>query len=178
VAVLGDNTQGVDSFPCSGDRALVTALTAVDSGSINSAYAYFDPGSSAGMNAKVILHQHDGTDPTALVAVSSSLAVPSGGGLVGPFTMSGSFSAGLLAVGIVADNYEAQLQEDLYVTGFTTQMANGTYSFASPPASWPGTDGTYASVQLNVWIDYTPSGGGGSILIPKQSSRIARLLSF
>ena len=32
-------------------------------------------------------------------------------------------------------------------------MANGTYSFASPPSSWPGTDGTYDG-PVCVWCDY------------------------
>lgn len=165
MAILGDNTQGADAFPCNSDRALVTKVTAVEAGTITEAWAYFDAGSTAGMSAKVILHQHNGTNPAALVAASSSLAVPAGGGLVGPFTMSGSFAAEVLAIGIVADNFQGQIQEDGGLSGQTTQMANGTYSFASPPAIWPGTDGNYGTVRVNVWIVYTVGGGGGPSIV-------------
>ena len=39
------------------------------------------------------------------------------------------------------------------VTPHSVAMANGTYSYASPPSSWPGTDGTYDG-PVCIWCDY------------------------
>ena len=38
-------------------------------------------------------------------------------------------------------------------------MAYGTFDYATPPASWPGTDGSY-SVGLDVYVTYDVAGSG------------------
>lgn len=161
MAILGDNSVGSDDFPCSGDRALLQKVTATEAGNINSGHAYFDPSSTAGTSCKVCLYTDTGSGPGTQVAVSSAAAVPAGGGLVN-FTMSGSFNATSYYLGIVANGFNSRVQDDGGLSGQDMQMANGTFSYASPPASWPGTDGSYDTIRLNVYLDYTPSGGAAS----------------
>ena len=160
MAILGDNTQGAAQFPDSEDRALLQLVTATEAGTINSGHAYFGASSTAGMNAKVCLYTDAGGIPGTQVAVSSAASVPAGSGLVN-FTMSGSFTATTYYLGIVADGFYAYLSEDDGLSGQDLQMANGTFSYASPPGSWPGTDATYTNARINVYLDYTAGGGGG-----------------
>ncbi len=173
MAILGDNTQGGSTNPGSSNRALLSRVTAVEAGTINAAYAYFGSASTAGANGKVLLYTDTGSGPGTLVAASSSLALPAGGGLVGPFTMSGSFGAGDHFLGIVYDNFQSNISTDNGLSGVSTQMANGTLSFSSPPASWPGTDITYSDVRVNVYLDYTASGGGGPTITVQPSNQSA-----
>ena len=64
-------------------------------------------------------------------------------------------------LGVVADSFEAYYAKD--ASGIDSLMANGTFSYASPPSSWPGTDGTYSG-GMNVYVTFTE--GGGGLLIP------------
>lgn len=171
MAILGDNSQGSAQFPNSEDRALLQKVTATEAGNINSAHAYFGASSTTGTSAKVCLYTDAGGIPGTQVAVSSAVAVPAGSSLVN-FTMSGSFTATTYYLGIVANDFPAYLSEDDGLSGQDLQMANGTFSYASPPASWPGTDATYTNARINVYLDYTASGGGGGVVGPLTSGHL------
>lgn len=153
MAILGDNTQGGDTFPGSGDRAILTRFTATEAGTINSAGAYFVR-TGAGENAKVIMYTNNAGIPGTLVAASSGSAITASG--LTTFAMTGSFSAGLYFIGVVFDGGSGgsvDVSEDAVGTE-VTEMANGTFSYASPPASWPGSDASYV-VRVNAYVDYS-----------------------
>lgn len=159
MAILGDNTAGSEVDPGSADRAWLNRFTATEGGTINSAGAYFASSSTSGASCKVVMYTAAGANtPGTLVAASSGSSVPSGGGLV-TFTMSGSFSAADYFIGIVSSDFQADLQIDTSLSGMQSVLANGTLSYASPPASWPGTDSSSSAERVNVYIDYTAGGG-------------------
>jgi hypothetical protein len=45
------------------------------------------------------------------------------------------------------------------LTGMVTRMANGTFSYATPPGAWPGTDISYDATRVNAAIEYTAASG-------------------
>lgn len=154
---LGDDTQGVDSFPNNGDRCIVSKFTATETGTIVSAHAYFDATGTAGSSCKFLFFNHAAGVPTTLIASSAGVAIPAGGGLVN-FTLSGSFSAGDYYLGIVCNSFESRTSEDSGLTGQDFQRAE-PYSYASPGA-WPGTAASSTTVRLNVYITYSVTGVG------------------
>lgn len=158
---VGDTTQGASSNPGNGDRCLVTLFTAAEAGTIVGAQAYFAASSSSGSSAKVVMYTNSSGVPGTLVAASSGTAVPAGGGLV-TFTMSGSFSAADYFIGVVYSDFQANVSTDDGLSGMNTDMANGTLSYSSPPASWPGTDIEYTTSRVNAAVEYTTAGGGGA----------------
>ncbi len=53
----------------------------------------------------------------------------------------------------VPDNFQADIAKSNTLAQGQTIMANNTYSYASPPSTWPGTDGTYDG-PVCIWCDY------------------------
>ena len=161
---FGDTTAGSGSFPASTDRALVDRFSLIESATLMYGYIYFDA-SSTGGNCKFIIMEDDGGDePAGVLAVSSGVAVPNGGGWV-QFPLSGSLAAGDYWIGGVSDNFTHWFgEDDPGGSAPDVKMANGTFSYATPPSGWPGTDGSYSSVGLNAYVEY--STGGGSALAP------------
>lgn len=154
--ILGDNTQGGSTNPGSDNRALLTRFTAAEDGTLNRGYAYFGAASSAGSSAKVLLYSDTGTAPGTLIAASPGASVPAGGGLVDCGAMSGSIVNGTSYwIGVVYSDFQANVSVDDSLTGMATHMANGSLSYASPPASWPGSDITYTNIRVNAYVDYT-----------------------
>jgi len=156
---LGDTVQGVDSFPCSGDRALLSQFTAAEDGTVIGWQAYFDPTSTAGSAIKFLLFTDNAGAPGTLVASSAGTAVPAGGGL-----LSGALSGALVSgaaywLGIVANSFQSRLSEDI---GGVNYVRREGFSYASPPATWPGTDASGA-LTFSVAVEYSVGGGGGDI---------------
>ena len=163
MATFGDTTPGSAGFPNSGDRALASKYTLSEGATLNTAYAYIHSG-SAGGNAKVLIYSDGGANPGTLIAASAGAAI-TGVGWMSCGAISGSLVAGdyyLVFVGD-ANSYPSYIGDD-NGSGPNLLMANGTLSYASPPSSWPGTDADYGPAGVNVYIDYTASGGG---LIPR-----------
>lgn len=160
MAILGDSTAGGDDFPCNGDRCLVGKFTSDGSGgAVSEAHFMFSSASTAGTNAKFVLLADAAGVPSTVLATSAGVAVPAGGGTV-DFSISYTLAASTdYWIGAVTDNFQAKWQGDS--SGGTTDMANGTFSYTTPPATWPGTDGSY-SIQVNAWLVYAAGGGGGS----------------
>lgn len=161
MAILGDNSEGTAAFPGTGDRAIVTRFTASASGTSGTGYAYFDAASIAGSSAKLIIYSNVAGAPATLIGVSAGAVVPAGGGLINLGAITATIvNAVEYFVGVVWSDYQSNVSNDDVGTE-DTEMANGTLSYASPPATWPGTDVTYG-IRINAWIDYTESGGGAT----------------
>lgn len=159
MAILGDNTQGASNSGGGADRAWLCKFTASEAGTINSAGAYFDASSIAGASMKVLIYTFASANtPGTLVAASSGATVPAGGGLV-TAAMSGSFTAGDYFIGIVTSDFQANVNYDNVGSSADAVLANGSLSYSSPPASWPGTDASYNYPQFNAYVDYTAAGG-------------------
>lgn len=164
MAILGDNSQGAASSPGNSNRALVTRFTAPESGSNGTMYAYFSSGSSSGSNAKGIVYSNNAGAPDTLLANTSGVAVPSGGGLVNLGTVTATWTASTdYFVGIVYSDFQADISVDDSLSGIDTEMANGTLSYATPPGTWPGTDISYGNIRVNVWVDYSAGGNAVSV---------------
>lgn len=164
---LGDNSQGASSSNCSSDRCLATFVTASEGGTITGGGAYFAAASTAGTNAKIALYEDGGTGPAALVAASSGVAIPAGGGLV-TFTISGSFTAGDYYLMVISDNFTAQNSTDSGLSGQDTQLDDVTGAYAAPPADFTATwspIATYSDVRNNVYIEYTAAGGSNGAMM-------------
>ncbi len=157
--IFGDNTAGPDEFPGNTDRALLDRFAIPENGTADSISVYIGASSTAGANVKGLIYTDSGSAPASLVAASASAAAPAGGGWV---TMAFSGSPALVAgnywIGLVADSFQAYYGEDATGSAPDVVMANGTLSFSSPPATWPGTDASYG-VGLDVYVTYTAAGG-------------------
>lgn len=156
MAILGRNTTGDGDFPGSVDRCLLTKFTSIEAGTITLAglrgALNFAPDSF-----KIVVFDDDGGggEPGTLLYVGPVLSYAAPGFQTG--AMSGSIVAKDYWIGAVALGGGYNWGEN--TGGGETRMANGTFSYASPPSTWPGTDGSY-SIELDVYLEYTPSGGG------------------
>jgi len=139
---------------------LVSRYQCVGSGTLDSLTTWFGPSTSASVNFKLVVLSDNAGAPDALLAVSDP-GVSSGSGGGGPITVAAP-SLSLVDgtyywLGVVADNFPAYYAKD--DSGVDALMANGTFSYASPPATWPGTDGTYSG-GMNIYATFTEGGGG------------------
>ena len=155
---FGDDTSGPGEFPSSGDRAIVTQFTTSEAGTITGAFCYFGTSGSAGTSAKFIVHNDSSDVPGTLLVASGAVAIPAGGGWIDFGSLSGSLTASTkYHLGVVCNSFNAKIGEDESVTAITT-MANGNYSYASPP-SWPSPDTDYTTVRVNAYVVYTTGSG-------------------
>lgn len=159
---FGDTSAGGDEFPCSGDRCLVDRFAMPDNGTVNFAQAYSGPSTTAGANWKFVIMSDALSLPDLVLYVSNATAINAASSWFN-FTFSGSPSLTPADYwqGTVADSFQAYLGEDATGSSPNVQMANGTFSYSSPPASWPGSDANYG-VGLNVYVDYSLAGGGAA----------------
>lgn len=145
---FGDETAGTDSFPCDNGRAMASKYTADHSGTVTSMHLYFHGDGSASGNVKCAIHEDDAGTIGDLVGVSSSASCGSDEWVEcsASITLSSSGDYWLVAV---TDNFNPKFAH--LNSGPTSMiMANGTYSYASPPSTWPGTDATYDG-QLSIY---------------------------
>lgn len=155
---FGDTSLGTNTFPMNIDRAIGSIFTLSEAATVTGMYIGCD---SAGTDLKGIVYSVSAGVPATLQLVSSVVASVAAGYAYA--TASGSLSAGDYFLGSVANGYN-DWRKDVS-GGPDTLMANGTLSYASPPSSWPGTDGTYGG-QANVYLEYTTA--GGSFLLPSR----------
>lgn len=174
---FGDTTAGTDTFPGNSDRALLDRATLTESATLSLSWHYVGADSTSGANWKGLIFS-DSSGPSARQAVSAVIAASPASTWVSG-SISGSLSAANYWIGSVADNYQASLGEDATGSAPDVVMANGSFSYASPPATWPGTDASYG-VGLNTYVEYTAGGGGGatSLLLPSRSARLLPYLLF
>lgn len=145
---FGDTTAGGDEFPCSGDRALFSRFQCPQNASaVTSIWAYFSAASTAGCNAKGCIYSDGGggTAPGSRLVVAGPTAIPAGGGWV---QMTVTTSSALVSgtyywIGIVCDSFQAKFGHETTGGGADLVAAHGTFSYSSPPSTWPGTSASY-----------------------------------
>lgn len=147
---FGRETGGSDTFPCSDDRALATAFPLASSvASLSAIVGLFASSSTAGSTARGFIAANASGTPGTILAISSIVTVPAGGGWVTFPISHGALAAGTYFLGIVTASFQGVWQHQTGA-GVTMHMANGTFSIASPPGTWPGTTTSYGS-QLCVY---------------------------
>lgn len=148
---FGRETSGSDTFPCSDDRALATSFALGTSlASLSAIVGLFAASTTAGSSARGFIAADAGGTPGAILAISSIVTIPAGGGWVTFPVSYGALAAGTYWLGSVAESFQGVWAHATGTPGATMHMANGSFVIASPPASWPGTDATYGS-QLCVY---------------------------
>ncbi len=162
MATFGDTSAGTNAAPLGGDRGWAGLFTLSEGATLNTAYWYKGTGTAAGGNSKVLIYTDGGSDPGTLVATSSAVAVTSGVGWLSA-SISGSLAAGDYYIVLATDSGTGGGYVMTDTTGTAVKLNTGSFNYASPPSSWPGTSATYPGYTLNAYIDYTPA-GGSSIL--------------
>ena len=133
MATFGNTTAGGDTFPNSGDRALVSKFTLSEAGDVTEINARFAGTATAGMNFKGLIYDDDGTAgaPGTRLAIGTATAVPAGGGVIAsPITA--SLAAGDYWLGYVCDSFQAEA--DIETTG--TLKRKEAHTYASPSTPW------------------------------------------
>lgn len=159
--VFGFNTvpPSDGGFPGSANRALASKFSKSHAGRITQINFRLRSDTEAGANGKIVCHADDagGTVPGTRLWISGSVAIPAGATIQTPALPSsgieGTDAAGTYWLVFVPDNFQADIAKSNTLAEGQTRMANGTYSYASPPSSWPGTDGTYDG-PVCIWCDY------------------------
>lgn len=157
---FGDTSAGGDEFPMADGRCLVDRFNCPDNAEVTLASAYRGASSTAGASWKFVILDDAAGAPGNVLYVSNAVAAASGAGWT-DFTFSGTptLAPGDYWLGIVANSFQAYAGEDASGVSPDVCMANGTFDYASPPASWPGTDGSYG-VGLDVYVTYDVAGSG------------------
>lgn len=149
---FGDTTAGGDTFPCSGDRAVLSKFTAGGSGTLTSINVRFDSTSGSGANFKGLIYADDGAGntPGTRLGVGNAVSVPAGGGDL----QSGGLSVDIVGgtdywIGGVTSDFQPVFQLDSSPSN-GSRMEGTTY--ASPAASW--TESGITAGQLNTYGTY------------------------
>lgn len=155
MATFGLSGGSGGGFPGSGDRCVVSRYLCSTSGTITSISGWLGTDTATGCNYKLVVLNDAAGAPGTFLTSTAGAATPSGGGAV-----SGSASGSVVGgnyywLGFVADDFQATYGQD--TSGGSAEMANGTFSYSSPP-SWPGTDASY-SINMYVLVTYTEGSG-------------------
>lgn len=150
IGITSPSTDGASA--ASADRAWVSKVTSVAAGTMVRGTVCFGAGTT-GTDGKFIVLSSVGGEPGAVLAVSGAVSIPAGASITS-FTLGGEAVTASTEyyIGVVTYDYPAEINYTLG-SGFQTRMANGTFSYASPPGSWPGSDGTYADVAESVALE-------------------------
>lgn len=148
---FGREATGSDTFPLSDDRALASPFVLGTSiASLSSIVGLFSAASTAGASGRAFIATDAAGAPGSILAISASVAIPAGGGWVTFPVTHGTLAAGTYWLGIVGSEFQASWSHATGTPGATMVMANGTFSFTTPPATWPGNSASYGS-QLCVY---------------------------
>lgn len=136
---------------------MVTKFTSIEAGTITGAGQRGVTNFGAD-NHKIVVFDDDGGsgEPGTLLYVGPALAFSAAGFQTG--SMTGSITAKDYWIGSVSQG--GGYNWGALDSAGETRMANGTFDYASPPSTWPGTDGSYG-ISIDVYLEYTPGGGGG-----------------
>lgn len=114
--------------------------------------------SASASTARVLCYSVVGGVPTSLLWATAITTVPAVGGLVEfPIPVTGienTDAAGTYALMMVTSDWPQRLGSATGQAGYTTFISYGSVSIASPPATWPTSDTTYADVAMAVWCEY------------------------
>ncbi len=150
------STANVDSFPCSGDRAMASPFVLSAAASISSITARFTSasgGGGVGDTFKAFICTDTAGEPGSVLAVTAAATISALDAWI-TTTISASLAAGTYWLGVVGESFSARVQ--CVGSAGTMHMANGTFSYATPPATWPGTDGTYG-IEMCIYAEGTAS---------------------
>jgi hypothetical protein len=156
---FGDTSFGGGSANNSNDRAWMNRATLSEEADVTSIWVYI-ASRTANDPIKGIVYSDNGTQPVNRLIVSSAGSTTATGWL--QLSATGNLAAGNYWIGIVADGFSSAIGNDDSAPGALRKLANGTLSYTTPPATWPGTDADYADQRINVYVEYTAAGGGGS----------------
>lgn len=172
---FGDTTAGGDEFPMADGRCLMDRFAMPDSGTVNFAQAYSGASSTSGASWKFVIMSDALSLPDLVLYVSNATAI-NAASTWNNFTFGGSpsLTPADYWLGAVANSFQAYLGEDASGSAPNVQMANGTFDYASPPASWPGSDANY-TVGLDVYVDYTVAGGAAGFPFQRTFPRVLLL---
>lgn len=159
--VFGFNTvpPSDGGFPGSADRALASKFAKSHAGRITQINFRLRSDTEVGANGKIVCHADDagGSVPGTRLWISGSVAIPAGATIQTPALptsgIEGTDAAGTYWLVFVPDNFQADIAKSNTLAQGQTIMANNTYSYASPPSTWPGTNGTYDG-PVCIWCDY------------------------
>lgn len=153
---FGDTTVGADTFPMSNDRILVGVFTAPEAGTVDSIHFYSGNGTQ---NQKGVVFATSASVPTGdPVVVGGVVANASTPAWRTSTAASEAITAVDYGIGAVAESGAADEWYKDTSGGNDSHLDNGN-SYATPN-SWAETS-AYGG-QMNAYITYTASGGGGS----------------
>lgn len=139
-------------FPANSDRALCTRFTLpVDANLVGMDFT-IDVGATNAGFIKGFIASVSAGEPNNILYTTPAAATLIGGNLV-EWELTGFLAAGDYYLGAVSNTFDNNFgQTD--PNGWVTRMANGTFSYSTPPSTWPGTDGSY-TVAIAVHAHYT-----------------------
>lgn len=161
MATFGLSGGSGAGFPGSGDRCLVSRYLCSTSGTITSISGWLGTDSATGCNVKLVVLNDAAGAPGTFLTSTAGIASVSGGGAVSGAATGSVVGGNYYWVGFVADDFQATYGQDPGVGG--AEMANGTFSYSSPP-TWPGTDASY-TINIFALVTYTESGGTTDIAL-------------
>lgn len=129
-------------FPANSDRALCTRFTLTENANLTGMDFLIHSSATNAGNIKGFIAAVSAGEPTTILHVTAAQPTLVGGNLA-VFTLTGFLTAGDYYVGAVSNTFDNNFgQTD--PASWETRMANGTFSYATPPGTWPGTDVSYA----------------------------------
>lgn len=161
--------SGIGSTPADSDRAWVSKFTSVAAGTMSQGTVCFTSGTGGTTGRFIVLSVTSG-EPDAVIAYSEIVTIPAGASTT-VFPLSGEAVAATTDYyfGIVTYDFNAAMDGGVTGAGYQTRLANGTFSLATPPGTWPGSDGSYTDA-LSVSLVIDTGGGGGGGARPARSS--------
>jgi hypothetical protein len=156
---FGDTSAGAGSAAGSSDRSWMDKAVLIEDAEVTSIWIYIAT-QTASEGIKGLIYGDDGAgnNPAARLIVSAAGLTSAVGWL--QLAASGNLVAGTYWIGTVHDGFSHSVGSDTGLSGVRRVIANGTLSYATPPATWPGSDVTYTDVRNNVYVEYTAGGKG------------------
>ena len=154
--------SGGGAAPADPDRCWVSKFTSGAAGTMVQGTVCFTAGTAAGTSGKFVVLSASAGEPDAVLAVSGAVSIPAGASTV-TFTLGGEAVAAATDyyLGIVTNSFEAVIDEAASAGAYAKRLANGTFSYSTPPGTWPGTDGSYTDNSPSVSLVIETGGGGG-----------------
>ena len=154
---FGNTTVGGDTFPCSNDRAMLSAFTLSEAGTVSGVSMRFSSATTAGCNFKGLIYADSSGSPGSRLGVGAATAIPAGGGVI-ESTLSLALSAGTYWLGYVTDSFQAEAE--IETTGTSQRKEALTYASPADPYGTP----SGSSTEICVYATYTASGGSGPLV--------------
>ena len=152
---FGNTTAAGDTFPCTSDRALGSKFACPEAGTLTQINVQFDASGTAGSSGKALLYADSSGSPGALLATSSAVAIPAGGGDIAFPISYGSLVATDYWLVCVTNSFQSVF--GIETTGVSQRKEAFTYASPADPFGTP----TASATELCAYATYTAGGGGG-----------------